>query len=89
MHEGMIAENVTGAHKLGELVFKTTFDDIKKHSTASSFKRKKGYFLIKYEVVIRMAGLRMEYEMRYPPNGKLRAGGTLENIAAAFDLGVA
>ena len=79
------------AQLLGELLFKTTFDEIKQNSTQGSFKKKNGYYVVTYEVVIQMHGLRMEYEMRYPPGskGKVRAKGELENIAAAFNLGAA
>lgn len=87
----MRAKELPGAQKLGdcELVFRTTFQEIQEHSTPNSFMKKEGYFIIKYEVVIRMDGLRMEFEMRYPPDGTLHTKGNLENIAAAFDLGVA
>ncbi len=80
-----------GARQLGELSFKTTFDDIKQNSTPGSFKWKNDYYVVCYEVVIQVHGLRMEYGMRYPPGpkGKLRAKGELKNIAAAFNLGAA
>jgi hypothetical protein len=72
--------------KLGELVFTVPYDEIQKHSSTSAIKKSCRH--IKFEVVIQMNGLRMEYEIRYPPKGKLRAEGRLD-IAAAFDLGVA
>ncbi|TVY29121.1 hypothetical protein LHYA1_G002489 [Lachnellula hyalina] len=79
------------AQQLGELSFKTTFDEIKQNATPGSFKKKNGYYLVTYDVIIQMHGLRMEYGMRFPsgPKGKLRAKGELQNIAAAFNLGAA
>jgi len=79
------------AQLLGELSFKTTFDEIKQNSIQGSFKKKNGYYVVTYEVVIEMHGLRIEYLMRYPPGskGKVRAKGELKNIAAAFNLGAA
>ena len=81
------------AQQVAELHFRTTFSEIKQNSTPTSFvfKKEYGYYMIFYEVVIQIHGLRMEYGMRYPPGpkGKLREKGELENIAAAFNLGAA